>query len=73
MEASPVEIWNILKNLHFPLTKHNLVQQALKHGANSEVIWTFKRLPDKEYIHATDFNRMFGDKKLSTIKHSKIN
>lgn len=36
MEASPVEIWNVLKNLYFPLTKQNLIQQAMKHGANRE-------------------------------------
>lgn len=39
MEASPVEIWNVLKNLYFPLTKQNLIQQAMKHGANRERWW----------------------------------
>jgi hypothetical protein len=63
MEASPVEIWNILKNLHFPSTKQNLVQQAMKHGASREVIRTFKLLPDKGYIHAADFSKIFEDKK----------
>jgi hypothetical protein len=35
-KASPIEVRIILKNLHFPLTKQNLIQQAMKHGASRE-------------------------------------
>jgi hypothetical protein len=30
MQASYVEVRNVLKNIHLPLTKHELIQQAMK-------------------------------------------
>jgi len=62
-KASPIEVRNILKNLHFPLTKQNLIQQAMKHGASREVIRVFESLPDKEYINAAGFSKGFEGKK----------
>jgi len=35
----------------------------MKHGASREVIRILESLPDKEYIHATDFSRGFEGKK----------
>jgi len=35
----------------------------MKHGASREVIRVLESLPDKEYIHATDFSRGFEGKK----------
>jgi hypothetical protein len=49
MQASYVEVRNILKNLHFPLTKQNLIQQAMKHGASHKVIKALESIPDREY------------------------
>lgn len=49
MKASCVEARNILKNLHFPLTKQNVIQQALKHGADSKIIEDINKIPEKEY------------------------
>jgi hypothetical protein len=49
MKASCVEARNILKNLHFPLTKQNVIQQAMKHGADSNVIGDLQKIPDREY------------------------
>jgi hypothetical protein len=56
-KASPIEVRNILKNLHFPSTKQNLIQQSIKHGASREVIKVFESLPDKEYINAAGFSK----------------
>jgi hypothetical protein len=53
--------------------KPNLIQQALKHGASSEVIWVLKSLPDKEYANDTDVRKCFEGKKVSTSTRSKIN
>jgi hypothetical protein len=50
MQASYVEIRVILKNMYFPLTKRELIQQAIKHGASNEVIEDLKNIQDKEYI-----------------------
>ncbi len=49
MKASCVEARNILKNLHFPVTKQNVIQQALKHGADSKIIKDLHKIPEKEY------------------------
>jgi len=50
MQASYVEVRVILKNIYFPLTKQELIQQAIKHGASNEVIEDLKSIQDKEYI-----------------------
>ena len=50
MQASYVEIRIILKNIYFPLTKKELIQQAIKHGASNRVIEDLKSIPDKKYI-----------------------
>jgi hypothetical protein len=49
MQASYVEVRVILKNVHYPVTKQNLIQQAIKHGASSIVIEDLKVIPDREY------------------------
>ena len=68
MQASRVEVRNILKNLHFPLMKQNLIQQALKHGASGEVIGVLKSLPDKEYTNVADVGKWFEGQKISMSK-----
>jgi Protein of unknown function (DUF2795) len=65
-QASRVEVRSVLKNLHFPLMKQNLIQQALKHGASREVIGVLKSLPDKEYTNAADVSKWFEGQKIST-------
>ena len=73
MQASRVEVRIILRNLHFPLMKPNLIQQALKHGASREVIWVLKSLPDKKYTNDADVSKCFEGKKVSTSTRSNIN
>ena len=54
MQASSVEFRNVLKDLHFPLTKEELFQQALKHGADHKIMADLKSIPDREYTCAND-------------------
>lgn len=49
MKASCAEARELLKSLHFPLTKQNLIQQAIKHGAASSLIEDLQKIPDREY------------------------
>jgi hypothetical protein len=49
LKASCVEARNFLKTLHFPLTKQNVIQQAIKHGADSNIIADLQRIPEREY------------------------
>ena len=64
MQASYVEVRIILKDLHYPVTKQNLIQQAMKHGASRIVIEDLKSIPDKEYISSVNVVKEFGGKKL---------
>jgi hypothetical protein len=54
MQASYVEVRVILKNVHYPVTKQSLIQQAIKHGASSIVIEDLKRIPDRKYTYSSD-------------------
>jgi hypothetical protein len=64
MQASYVEIRNILKYLNFPLTKQNLIQQALKHGASRTVIGALESIPDREYTSYENVVQEFRGKQL---------
>jgi Protein of unknown function (DUF2795) len=54
MQASYVEIRNILKNIHLPLTKQEIIQQAIKHGARYQLFEDFKNIPAREYTNHND-------------------
>jgi len=54
MQSSYVEIRNVLKNIHLPLTKQELIQQALKHGASDQIVEELRSIPDREYTSSND-------------------
>jgi Protein of unknown function (DUF2795) len=54
MQASYVEIRNVLKSIHFPLMKQELIQQAIKHGASYQILQDLKNIPDREYTSTND-------------------
>ena len=58
MQASYVEVRVILENVHYPVTKQSLIQQAIKHGASRIVIEDLKRIPDREYTYSIDIFKM---------------
>lgn len=60
MQASYVEVRNVLKNINLPLTKSKLIQQALKHGASSTIINDLKNIPDREYTYSSDIVKGLG-------------
>jgi hypothetical protein len=57
MQASYVEIRIILQNLHYPVNKQNLIQQAIKHGASRIVIEDLKSIQDREYTSSANVLR----------------
>jgi hypothetical protein len=59
MQASYVEVRIVLKELHYPLTKQDLIQQALKHGASRIVMEDLKSIPDREYTSSISVVREF--------------
>jgi hypothetical protein len=54
MEVSCAEILDVLKNIHFPLTKEQIIQQAIKHGTSYQIIEDLKNIPEREYISSND-------------------
>lgn len=64
MQASYVEIRNVLKNINLPLTKEEIIQQAIKHGASYQIIEDLKNIPDREYTSTNDIVKEFCSTKL---------
>lgn len=62
MQASYVEVRNILKRLHFPLTKHELTQQAINLGASRDMVEDLKNIPDREYTSSENVLKEFDGK-----------
>jgi len=60
MQANYIEFRNILKNLHFPLTKQEIIQQAMKRGASRIIIEDLKNIPDMEYTSSSDIVKALG-------------
>lgn len=69
MKASYVEVRNVLKNIYLPITKQNLIQQAIKHGASYEIIEDLKNIPDMEYTSSSEITSVLAAKDFM----SKIN
>jgi hypothetical protein len=68
MQASYVEVRIVLRDLNYPLTKQNLIQQAMKHGASRSVIEDLKSIPDREYTSSVSVVREFEGIKLKLNK-----
>ncbi len=62
MQASYVEVRIVLANLNFPLTKQELIQQAIKHGATKIIIEDLKNIPDMEYTCFSSLVKKLGGK-----------
>lgn len=60
MQASYVEIRSVPKNIHLPLKKQELIQQALKHGASSKIINDLNNIPDLDYTSPSDIVKMLA-------------
>ena len=60
MQSSYVEIRNVLKNIHLPLMKQELIQHAIKHGACSIIMNDLKNIPDIEYTYSSDIVKGLG-------------
>ena len=62
MQTSPVQVQKFLKDINYPVKKHDLIEHAKKHGASNKVLEVLESLPDKEYTNATDVSKEFKGK-----------
>ena len=65
MQASYVEIRNVLKNIQYPLNKEEVIQKAIKHGASYQILDDLKNIPDREYTSTNDIVKEFCGMRLS--------
>jgi hypothetical protein len=50
----PIEMQKILKNINFPVKKHDIIEQESKSAAIPDILRELGMLPDKEYNSAED-------------------
>jgi hypothetical protein len=50
-----------LKGVDYPAKRDDLMQQAKKNGAESEVLNVIKQLPDQEYGNMADVMKGYGE------------
>lgn len=51
---SPETVYNFLKGMRYPAGKNDLIQQAKKNNADTNVLNAIGSLPDKEYKSQDD-------------------
>ncbi|MGB9936522.1 MAG: DUF2795 domain-containing protein [Methanobacterium sp.] len=51
---SPEAVYNFLKGTNYPASKNELIMQAKKNNADSDVLNAMETLPDKEYESQDD-------------------
>ena len=50
----PETVYNFLKGMNYPASKNELISQAKKNNADSEVLKAMETLPDKQYESQDD-------------------
>jgi hypothetical protein len=56
-KAGAIQAVTLLKDLHFPADKTQIVEYAKSHDASSAVMMFLNRLPDKEYSTSADIGK----------------
>ena len=51
---SPIDVTHHLKGIHFPAEKQDLVEQAKKNGAPSEIMEAIEAMPEETYKTVAD-------------------
>ncbi len=58
---SPIDVTHHLKGIHFPAEKRDLVEQAKKNGAPSEVMEAIEAMPEETYKSVADVMKGFKE------------
>ncbi len=56
---SPIDVTHHLKGIHFPAEKQDLVEQAKKNGAPSEIMEAIEAMPEETYKAVADVMKGF--------------
>ena len=66
-QANPLQLERVLRNVAFPVTKPELLDNARRSDAEDDVFWSFERLPEQEFRTPSDVIHAVG--RLSEKKH----
>lgn len=58
---SPIEVGSYLKGIDYPANQDQLIEQAQRNGAGSEVLEIFKNMPNEQYRNMADVMKAYGD------------
>lgn len=61
MAVKAVEVEEFL-NMKYPVKKMDIIQQAKKNGASSDMIKVLEEIPDKEYTNAEEVSKELHQK-----------
>jgi len=62
-KVNPIQLQKFLKGVNYPAHKGDLVAKAKSHGADSNVLQTLEKLPDKKYDGPTGIAKEVGKMK----------
>lgn len=57
MRASASSMQNILRNMKFPITKEQIIEQARRQNVSSDIIEVVEMIPDEKYESADSLMR----------------
>jgi hypothetical protein len=55
------QVQELLKDIHFPVGKQTILDEAQKKGANNNIMSMLQKLPDKQYQSASDVTNELGN------------
>lgn len=58
--ANPIQVEKYLKGIDYPASKSELIDKAEREGADSRVLSTLERLPDKKFDKPTEVSKAIG-------------
>ncbi|MBW1989205.1 MAG: DUF2795 domain-containing protein [Deltaproteobacteria bacterium] len=61
MTLTKEEIGRYLRNLNYPATREDIVQNATEQGADEELLDAMRRLPSRQYNAPVEINQALGD------------
>ncbi len=61
MVASAVKIQEYVKGVHYPASKQDLIRKAKERGADTSIISTLQKHPDKRYQSSIDLMMEYSE------------
>ena len=60
-QVSSTDVQNILRNMRYPASKQQIIDEAIKQDTNNEALLTFENIPNKIYNNSAEVIDEFED------------